>query len=157
MKIHFWSVGKAHETYVAHGIEIFTKRISYYYPVDWKLFSSVKNSSHLSAVDLKKSEAEIILNLLDAKDVLIVLDEKGKQFTSEQLAELIQLKANSSTKNLVFLIGGAYGIEERIIKRANHVWSISKLVFPHQMVRLILAEQVYRACTIIRNEKYHHT
>ncbi len=94
---------------------------------------------------------------MDAKDVLIVLDEKGKQFTSEQLAELIQLKANSSTKNLVFLIGGAYGVEERIIKRANHVWSISKLVFPHQMVRLILAEQVYRACTIIRNEKYHHT
>ncbi len=157
MKIHFWSVGKAHETYVAHGIEIFTKRISYYYPVEWKLISSNKNTSGFAGIDLKRAEANNILNLLDAKDVLIVLDEKGKQFTSEQLAELIQLKANSSTKNLVFLIGSAYGVEERIIKRANHVWSISKLVFPHQMVRLILAEQVYRACTIIRNEKYHHT
>ncbi|MEJ7671383.1 MAG: 23S rRNA (pseudouridine(1915)-N(3))-methyltransferase RlmH [Chitinophagaceae bacterium] len=94
---------------------------------------------------------------MDASDVLIVLEEKGKQLTSEKLAELIQLYANKSAKNLVFLIGGAYGIDQKIINRANFVWSLSQLVFPHQLVRLILAEQVYRACTIIRNEKYHHT
>jgi 23S rRNA (pseudouridine1915-N3)-methyltransferase len=157
VKIHFWSVGKTHEPYIKEGIEIFTKRISHYYPVEWKLIPSPKNAVTLSNIYLKKSEAENILNLLDMKDILILLDEKGKQFTSEQLAELIQHNANNSIKNLVFLIGGAYGVDEKVIKRANHAWSLSKLVFPHQLVRLILAEQVYRACTIIRNEKYHHS
>ena len=157
MKIHFWSVGKQHEPYVKPGIEIFTKRISHYYGVEWKIIPSAKNASSLSDTDLKKAEARIILDLLEPKDILILLDEKGKQLTSEQLAELIQLNANSSIKNLIFLIGGAYGVDEKIIKRANHAWSLSKLVFPHQLVRLILAEQVYRACTITRNEKYHHS
>ena len=157
MKIHFWSLGKAHEPYVKLGIEIFTKRISHYYTVEWKLISSPKNAASLSKEDFKKAESEIILNLLKPEDVLVVLDEKGKQFTSEQLAELIQFNANKSAKTLVFLIGGAFGVDEKIIKRANYVWSLSQLVFPHQLVRLILAEQVYRACTIIRNEKYHHS
>ena len=157
MKIYFWSIGKLHEPYVKEGIETFTKRISHYYGIEWKLISTVKNAASLSNIDLKKNEAEVILNLLLPGDVLILLDEKGKQITCEQLAKLIQLNANNSTKNLVFLIGGAYGVDEKIIKRANYVWSLSKLVFPHQLIRLILAEQVYRACTIIRNEKYHHT
>ena len=157
MKIYFWSIGKLHEPYVKEGIETFTKRISHYYGIEWKLISPVKNAASLSNIDLKKNEAEVILNLLLPGDVLILLDEKGKQITCEQLAELIQLNANNSTKNLVFLIGGSYGVDEKIIKRANYVWSLSKLVFPHQLIRLILAEQVYRACTIIRNEKYHHS
>ena len=157
MKIYFWSIGKIHEAYVKPGVEIFTKRISHYYSVEWKLIPSLKNASTLSNIDLKKGEAEIILNLLSTTDVLIVLDEKGKQFTSEQLAELIQVNANKSAKNLVFLIGGAFGVDEKIIKRANYVWSLSQLVFPHQLVRLILAEQIYRACTILKNEKYHHS
>lgn len=157
MKIHFWSVGKAHEPYVKEGIEIFTKRISHYYGVEWKIIPSAKNASGILSIDLKKREGEIISNLLETKDILIVLDEKGKQFTSEKLAELIQLNANSSIKSLIFLIGGAYGLDEKVIKRANYIWSLSNLVFPHQLVRLILAEQVYRACTIIRNGKYHHS
>ena len=157
MKIYFWSIGKIHEAYVKPGVEIFTKRISHYYSVEWKLIPSLKNASTLSNIDLKKGEADIILNLLSPTDVLIVLDEKGKQFTSAQLAELIQVNANKSAKNLVFLIGGAFGVDEKIIKRANYVWSLSQLVFPHQLVRLVLAEQIYRACTINRNEKYHHS
>ena len=157
MKIYFWSIGKLHEPYVKEGIETFTKRLSHYYNIEWKLIPPVKHAVSLSNIDLKKNEAEVILNLLLPGDVLILLDEKGKQITCEQLAELIQINANNSTKNLVFLIGGAYGVDEKIIKRANYVWSLSKLVFPHQLVRLILSEQVYRACTIIRNEKYHHT
>jgi 23S rRNA (pseudouridine1915-N3)-methyltransferase len=157
LKIHLWSVGKANESYIKEGVDVFTKRISHYYPIEWKLIPPVKNASSLSTADLKNSEAQTILNLLDSKDVLIVLDERGKQMTSEELATLIQLNAGNSTRNLVFLIGGAYGIDEKIIKRANHVWSLSKLVFPHQLVRLILAEQIYRACTITRNEKYHHS
>ncbi len=157
MKIYFWSIGKVHESYVKEGIENFTKRISHYYNVEWKLIPPVKNASSLSNTDLKKNEADVILNLLQPNDVVIVLDEKGEQFTSEKLAELLQLTANKSAKNLVFLIGGAFGVDDKIIERANYVWSLSKLVFPHQLVRLILAEQVYRACTIIRNEKYHHS
>ncbi len=156
MKIQFWSVGKTHEPHVKDGIEIFSKRISHYYSVEWKLIPPVKNTSSLSTTDLKKSEADIILSLLHVRDVLVVLDEKGNQFTSEQLAQFIQQNANNSIKNMVFLIGGTYGVDEKIIKRANNVWSLSKLVFPHQLVRLMLAEQIYRACTIIRNEKYHH-
>ena len=157
MKIYFWSVGKLHEPYVKEGIETFTKRISHYYSTEWKLIPPVKNAASLSNIDLKKNEAGLILNLLLPGDVVILLDEKGKQLTSEQVAGLIQLNANNSIKNLIFLIGGAYGVDEKIIRRANYVWSLSKLVFPHQLVRLVLAEQVYRACTIIRNEKYHHT
>jgi len=157
VKIHFWSVGKAHESYVKEGVETFTKRISYYYSVDWKLIPSIKNAQGLSIEELKKAESEIILNLLKPDDILVVLDEKGKQLTSEQLAELLQANANKSTKNIVFLVGGPFGVDPKIIKRANHIWSLSQLVFPHQLVRLILAEQIYRACTILRNEKYHHS
>jgi 23S rRNA (pseudouridine1915-N3)-methyltransferase len=157
VKIHFWSLGKSHDLYVKPGIEIFTKRISHYYNVEWKIISSGKSHPGTSVIELTRNEGDIILKLLDTGDVLVVLEEKGKQLTSEKLAELIQLYANKSAKNLVFLIGGAYGIDQKIINRANFVWSLSQLVFPHQLVRLILAEQVYRACTIIRNEKYHHT
>lgn len=111
----------------------------------------------MSEMDLKKKEGETILEWLQTGDYLVVLDERGKQLTSEGLAQFIQTRANESTKKLVFLIGGAFGIDQAVLKRANYTWSLSGLVFPHQLVRLILAEQVYRACTIIRNEKYHHS
>jgi 23S rRNA (pseudouridine1915-N3)-methyltransferase len=157
MKLHFWSVGKPHESYVKEGIDMFTKRTGHYYPIEWKLIGSPKNASSLSIADLKKAEGEIILSSLQPDDVLIALEEKGKQFTSEQLSQMIEQKANESAKNVIFLIGGAYGLSDAVLKRANLKWSLSSLVFPHQLVRLILAEQVYRACTIIRNEKYHHS
>lgn len=156
MKIHFWAIGKSNESYVTEGIDVFTKRITHYYPVDWKIIPSPKNSANGSPADLKKAEATILLNLLAPADILVVLDEKGTLFNSEKVAGLIQLHANNSARDLIFLIGGAYGVDDSILKRANTTWSLSPLVFPHQLVRLILAEQVYRACTIIRNEKYHH-
>lgn len=156
MKLSFWSVGKNHELYIKQGVEEFTKRISKYFKVEWTIIPVPKNAGMLSEMDLKKKEAEMILEWLDKDDHLVVLDERGKQFSSEGLAEFIQSKANASVKNLVFLIGGAFGIDETVLKRANHRWSLSQLVFPHQLVRLILAEQVYRACTILKNEKYHH-
>lgn len=156
MKIQFWSVGKNHEAYVKAGIEDFTKRISRYYPVEWTIIPVPKNAGMLSEMDLKKKEGQIILEWLQKDDYLIALDERGKLFSSEDLAHFIQQRANDSTRTLVFLIGGAFGIDEAVLKRANLQWSLSKLVFPHQLVRLLLAEQVYRACTINRNEKYHH-
>ncbi len=156
MKIQFWSVGKSNESFVDEGIKLFTKRISNYYPVDWQIISTPKNAAVLSDVDLKQKEGEAILNLLKKDDYLILLDERGKTLTSESVASFIQQRANESEKQLVFLIGGAFGVSKSVFERADYVWSLSPLVFPHQLVRLILAEQIYRACSINRNEKYHH-
>jgi Uncharacterized conserved protein len=156
MKIQLWSIGKNHESYVQEGIEDFTNRLSKYFPVKWHLIPTPKNAGMLSEMDLKKKEGETILEFLKKDDYLVLLDERGKSLTSEKLADFMQTRANESTKTLVFLIGGAYGVDEAIFKRANFTWSLSHLVFPHQLVRLILAEQLYRACTILRNEKYHH-
>ena len=156
MKIQFWSVGKNNESFVDEGIKLFTKRISNYYPVEWQIISTPKNAAVLSDVDLKQKEGETILNLLKKEDYLILLDERGKTLTSEGVANFIQQRANESEKQLVFLIGGAFGVSKAVFERADYVWSLSPLVFPHQLVRLILAEQIYRACSINRNEKYHH-
>lgn len=156
MKFQFWAVGKNHEAYVKEGIELFTKRISNYYPVEWNILPVPKNAGMLSEMDLKKKEGEMITGFLQKDDYVVLLDERGKQISSEELANFIQLRANESIKNIVFLIGGAFGVSEEVKKRANYQWGLSKLVFPHQLVRLILAEQVYRACSINRNEKYHH-
>lgn len=156
MKIQFWSVGKNNESFVDEGIKLFTKRISNYYPVEWQIIATPKNAAVLSDVDLKQKEGETILNLLKKEDYLILLDERGKTLTSEGVANFIQQRANESEKQLVFLIGGAFGVSKAVFERADYVWSLSPLVFPHQLVRLILSEQIYRACSINRNEKYHH-
>ena len=156
MKLQFWSIGKAHESYVKEGVELFTKRITNYYPVEWNILSIPKNAATLSATDLKKKEGELVLQALQKDDYLVLLDERGKQLKSEGLAQMIQSRANESVKNIIFLIGGAYGVSDAVAQRANFTWSLSPLVFPHQLVRLVLAEQIYRACSINRNEKYHH-
>jgi len=156
MKLQFWSIGKTHESYVKEGVELFTKRIANYYPVEWNIISMPKNSATLSETDLKKKEGENVLLALQKEDYLVLLDERGKQLKSEGVALLIESRANESLKNIVFLIGGAYGVSDLVAQRANFIWSLSPLVFPHQLVRLVLAEQIYRACSIIRNEKYHH-
>jgi 23S rRNA (pseudouridine1915-N3)-methyltransferase len=157
MKICFWTIGKANEAYIKTGVEDFTRRISRFYKVEWTIIPVPKNAANFSEMDLKKKEGETILEWLNKEDYLIVLDERGKQLSSEDLANFIQTRANESKKQIVFLIGGAFGIDEAVLKRADYQWSLSLLVFPHQLVRLILAEQVYRACTILRNEKYHHS
>ncbi len=157
MKFQFWSIGKNHEPYVKEGIELFTKRISNYYPVEWNILPSPKNAAMLGEADLKKKEGEMITGFLQKEDWLVLLDEHGKMLNSEGLAAMIQQRANESTRTIVFLIGGAFGVSDAVKQRANYQWSLSKLVFPHQLVRLILAEQVYRACSINRNEKYHHS
>jgi 23S rRNA (pseudouridine1915-N3)-methyltransferase len=156
MKISFWSVGKQHENYVKEGVEDFTRRISRYFKVEWQIIATPKNAGLLSETDLKKKEGESILQLIGKDDFLVALEERGKQLSSEGLATFIQSRANESHKQLIFLIGGAFGIDEAVLNRANYKWSLSQLVFPHQLVRLILSEQVYRACSILKNEKYHH-
>ncbi|HWB24689.1 MAG TPA: 23S rRNA (pseudouridine(1915)-N(3))-methyltransferase RlmH [Chitinophagaceae bacterium] len=156
MKLLFISVGKPHEEYVKPGVEDFTGRVNKYFTAAWQIISPPKNAAVLKEAELKKQEAKAILQALQKDDILILLDERGRQFSSPELAKLLQQQANESAKRLVFLIGGAFGVDDDIKHRANITWSLSKLVFPHMLVRLILAEQVYRACTILRNEKYHH-
>ena len=156
MNIQFWSIGKNHEPYIKAGVEEFTHRISRYFKIKWTIIPAPKNAGMLSEMDLKKKEGDMLLGMLDKNDWLVALDERGRQLDSEGLATFIQARATNSVKNLVFLIGGAYGIDEDLLKRANYTWSLSALTFPHQLVRLLLAEQVYRACTILKNEKYHH-
>ena len=153
MKLSILSVGKSHDAYIKEGVELFTKRIGHYYPIDWQL---IVPSKLTEPNQIKKAEAASILKALATTDVLVLLDEKGKMLSSPGLANLIQQKANQSVQRIVFLIGGAYGVDDEIKSRANFTWSISELVFPHMLVRLILAEQIYRACSILANEKYHH-
>ena len=156
MKIECWAIGKSHESYVEEGINDFTKRIENYYPAGWRLFNLKKNSGNFSTEKLKQEESELILGSIKPEDWLISLDEKGKQLSSRKLASFIEDRGNESVKKLIFLIGGAYGLDEQLLKRSKFIWSLSALTFPHQLVRLILAEQIYRACSIGRNEKYHH-
>ncbi|MDP4129785.1 MAG: 23S rRNA (pseudouridine(1915)-N(3))-methyltransferase RlmH [Bacteroidota bacterium] len=156
MKIEFWALGKNHEAYVKSGVEDFTARIQNYHAAEWRIFTPKKNAGAAASEKSKQLESALVLAALKPDDYLVALDEKGKSFSSVKLAGFIQDRANESVKRLIFLIGGAYGLDERIFSIAKTSWSLSALTFPHQLVRLILAEQVYRACSILRNERYHH-
>lgn len=157
MRIILASVGRQHENYIQQGVQDFTGRIEKYFRTEWLLIPVPKNAALMDEKTLKLQEAKIILQQVEDQDFLVLLDERGKQLSSPELANLIQQKANDSTKRVIFLIGGAYGADLSVMQRANFTWSLSKLVFPHMLVRLVLAEQIYRACTILRNEKYHHS
>lgn len=156
MKLLILSIGKSHEAYVKQGIEDFTSRLNRYFPTEWKIISSVKNAASLSEIALKRAEASLVFTQLKDDDHLIVLDERGKILSSPQVATLLQQKANTACKRLVFLIGGAFGVDASILQKSDFIWSFSHLVFPHMLMRLMLSEQLYRACTILNNEKYHH-
>ena len=153
MKIQFLNFGKNHDAYVSPGIEMFTKRINHYIEAHWVLLPAAKSTTP----DLiKKEEADKILQRLQVEDYVILLDERGSNWNNQDIANEIQRCQNQSVRNLIFLIGGAFGVDDCIRRRANATWSLSRLVFPHMLVRLILSEQVYRSFTILRNEKYHH-
>lgn len=156
MKIIIYCYGKPNETYISEGVQLFTKRIQHYYPIEWQILATPKNANTLSIQDYKRKESESILQKIEKDDYIICLDENGKMLSSPGLGKLLIKATNQSPKRLLFVIGGAYGIDTLVLQRANFVWSLSELVFPHQLVRLLLAEQIYRACSINNNEKYHH-
>ena len=156
MKIQCWSIGKSNDNYVNEGIQLFSARIEHYFPFSWHILTPPKQAATMDTRVLKEEEGKKVLEMLQPNDKLILLDERGKNLHSPELAKLLQQHADQSTKNLIFLIGGAYGVSDAVKKRADFCWSLSNLVFPHMLVRLIFAEQLYRACTIMRNEKYHH-
>jgi 23S rRNA (pseudouridine1915-N3)-methyltransferase len=156
VKIQLWSIGKENDAYINDGIKIFQKRLQHYTDFDIKLIPTVKQAASLSVPELKKQEGKIILEMLQPQDYLLALDERGKTMTTNQLAEFLQQRTNAGTRQLIILIGGAFGIDSAVLQRAQLQLSLSALTFPHQLVRLIVTEQVYRAYTVLNNEKYHH-
>ena len=156
MKIQLWSIGKDNDPYIKDGIAIFQKRLQHYVDFDLKLIPTVKQAASLSIPELKKQEAKLILDMLQPQDYLVALDEYGKMLTTIQLSEFIQQRANAGVRQIIILIGGAFGIDSSLLERAQLNLSLSPLTFPHQLVRLIMTEQLYRAYTVLNREKYHH-
>ena len=157
MKIECWCIGKTAFDYLKEGIEVYTKRIVHYTPFEWTVLPDVKNGGAYDKETLKKKEGDLVLDKLSKEDYLVLLDEKGKSLTSIQFARFIEDRiAQGGAKKMVFLIGGAFGFSEEVRQRANHTLSFSTMTFSHQMIRLFLVEQVYRAFTILKGEKYHN-
>ncbi len=155
MKIELWVVGKTAFKYLDEGISLYEKRLKHYTSFELVVLPDVKNPP-LSTEALKAKEGELILHKLTKDDVLVLLDENGKQQTSMEFSKFIENQQIKATKRLIFQIGGAFGFSEAVYQRANFKLSLSKMTFSHQMIRLFFVEQLYRAFTIIRGEKYHN-
>ncbi len=156
MKYLFVSVGKEHDELFGDAVDEFSRRISRYVSFSWKVLQQSKRGSKDGAEIAMREEGEVILRVLEPGDYIIVLDEHGKELSSVELSELCEKKTNEGIKRMVFVIGGAYGISDAVKQKANFTWSLSRLTFPHQLARLVLTEQTYRALSILANEKYHH-
>ena len=156
MKIKLIVVGKTNAKYLVEGEKEYVKRLLHYINFEEIIIPDVKQSGKLSESELKKKEGQLILAKLENSNHVILLDDKGKSFSSLQFSEFLQQKMNSSLKSLVFVVGGSYGFSDEVYLRANSKFSLSKMTFSHQMVRLIFKEQLYRGFSILRGEKYHH-
>ena len=155
MKTILILVGKTTDKHFQAGISDYAERIAHYMPFDIVTIPELRNTKSLSEDQQKTMEGELILKQLQPSDTLVLLDEHGKEFRSIELAKWLEQKQQTA-RRLVFVIGGPYGFSEAIYKRANEQLSLSMLTFSHQMVRLVFTEQIYRACTIIKGEPYHH-
>jgi len=156
MTITLIAIGKTDDKELNFLIEAYKKRLSFYVKFNFEVIPDIKNVKNLSEKQQKEKEGALILKKLQTSDVLVLLDENGKQFGSVGFSEYLQKQMNSGLKNLVFVIGGPYGFSEEIYKRAQGKISLSKMTFSHQMVRLFFIEQLYRGFTILKNEPYHH-
>ncbi|MCG8578701.1 MAG: 23S rRNA (pseudouridine(1915)-N(3))-methyltransferase RlmH [Bacteroidales bacterium] len=156
MKVVLVVIGKTDESYLKSGIEIFEKRLKHYLPYEMKVIPDLKKTKNLSTKQQKTMEGELILQAFQPGDHVVLLDEKGKEFTSVDFAKLIEKRMVAGLKRLVFVIGGPYGFSDEVYAKANSKISLSKMTFSHQMIRLIFVEQLYRANTILKNEPYHH-
>jgi 23S rRNA (pseudouridine1915-N3)-methyltransferase len=156
MNIKLIAIGKTDNKNLQTLIEEYTKRLSFYVKFDLEIISDIKNVKNLSEAQQKEKEGELILSKITPTDNLILLDENGKTFSSLGFSEFLQKKMNAGIKTLVFVIGGPYGFSETVYQKANGKVSLSEMTFSHQMVRLFVIEQLYRSCTILKNEPYHH-
>jgi len=156
MTIKLLGIGKTDDPALQNLTEVYINRLQFYNKFEFELIPDIKKAKNLNENQQKQKEGELLLNKLIASDFVVLLDEGGKQFTSEAFSEYIQKRLNSGLKQLVFVIGGPYGFSEAVYNRADSTISLSKMTFSHQMVRLFFTEQLYRAFTILRNEPYHH-
>jgi len=156
VNIKLIAVGKTDNPALQQLINTYEKRLSYYINFDLQLLPDIKNNKSLSEEQQKIKEGELILSYVEPSHHLILLDERGKEYTSIAFADELQKKMNTGIKQLTFVIGGPYGFSQAVYQRANSKLSLSKLTFSHQMIRLFFVEQLYRAFTILRNEPYHH-
>lgn len=155
MKTELILVGKTSDKHLASGIEDYCERISHYMPFVITVIPELKNTKSLTEEQQKEREGELIMSRIQSSDCVILLDEHGKEYRSLEFAQWLQNKHNT-VRRLVFVIGGPYGFSNLVYKRANEKLSLSRMTFSHQMIRLIFTEQIYRACTIIKGEPYHH-
>ncbi len=156
MNIKLIVVGKTEEKYLCEGIEIFEKRLKNYVNYEMIVIPSLKDTKNLSPQVIKEKEGEKILKHIQKYDKVILFDEKGKEFTSIDYSVFIQKQMNAGVKNLCLVIGGAFGFSQEVYNAANEQIALSKMTFSHQMIRLFVVEQLYRAFTILKNEPYHN-
>lgn len=155
MKTELLLVGKTVNKHLVALFDDYVERIGHYLPIQVTIIPELRNTRHLSEAEQREREGQLILAKLQNGDHLTLLDERGKEFRSIELADWLE-RQQTMTRRLVMVVGGPYGFSEAVYQRANSLLSLSRLTFSHQMVRVILAEQIYRACTIIRGEPYHH-
>ena len=157
MIIKLLSIGKTDSKDLQALIDEYANRLGFYIKFEFEIIPDIKNSKNLREEQQKQKEGDLILAKLKPTDILILLDEKGKQLNSVAFSEYLQKHMNSGIKQLVFVIGGPYGFSEQVYKKANGIISLSKMTFSHQMIRLFFVEQLYRGFSILRNEPYHHS
>ena len=156
MQIKLIAIGKTDSKAIISLVEEYSKRLNFYIKFEFEVIPDLKNTKSLSEVLQKEKEGELILKNIIPSDDLILLDERGKSFSSMDFSAFLQKKMNSGLKQLIFVIGGPYGFSDEVYTRANGKLSISKMTFSHQMIRPFFIEQLYRGFTILRNEPYHH-
>ena len=156
MKITLLTVGKTDKDWVRQGLDIYVSRLKHYVPFSITEIPELKNVSALTKDQIKTREGELILKNIRNTDDMILLDERGKEYSSMELARILQDKMTYGGRDIVYVIGGAYGFSDAVYSRANSKLSLSRMTFSHQMVRAIFAEQIYRAFTIMKGEPYHH-
>ncbi|MGB1268537.1 MAG: 23S rRNA (pseudouridine(1915)-N(3))-methyltransferase RlmH [Flavobacteriaceae bacterium] len=156
MQIKLIAIGKTDDKQLLQLIEQYQKRLKHYIKFDLDIIPDIKNVKNLSEKQQKEKEGDLILKKINSTDVLVLLDENGKQFSSVDFSTYLQKKMNAGIKQLVFVIGGPYGFSETVYQKAQGKISLSKMTFSHQMIRLFVVEQIYRGFTILKNEPYHH-
>lgn len=156
MTIKLIVVGKTNKPFLIEGEEVYEKRLKHYVKFEDDVVPELKKASALSEIQIKNKEGNEILKRIEKTDYLVLLDDKGKEYSSVHFSEKIEKWMINSLKRVVFVVGGAYGFSEEVYQRSNEKLSLSKLTFSHQMVRLFFKEQLYRAFTIIKGEPYHH-
>jgi 23S rRNA (pseudouridine1915-N3)-methyltransferase len=156
MKISLVLVGKTFQAFVGEGVAEYSARLKHYLPFETEVIPELKSAKSLSTEQIKEREGELLLQRFQSGDRIVLLDERGLTFTSEGFAAFIEKRMQAGTKRLVFVVGGAYGFAQKVYDVANDRIALSAMTFSHQLVRLVFAEQLYRAMTIINGEPYHH-